>query len=295
MQPEVYEKLYQRLLGKLFRWLEGVVEMLPNTVVAVLLLLLFWLASLVIGSVAKRTLTRMNADPAASRLMVTLIRLLVFGAGLFVALGLLGLDKALGSLLAGAGIVGLALGFAFQDLAANLISGVALAINREHPFQAGDLVDTNGYLGVIEHVDLRSTTMLTLDGKSVIIPNKQVYQSTLVNLTASKKRRVELHVNVDYTANLSQVVDVTLAALETVDPRRKDLPARVYFQRFAESSIEVLCWFWIDFRKQEDLLRAQHDGIMAIQRAFARSGIDLPFPIRTLDVRDKTGLAIRKL
>ena len=295
MQPEVYEKLYQRLLGKLFRWLEGMVEMLPNTVVAVFILLLFWVAALIAGGLAKRTRTGMKADPAASRLMVGLIRLLIFGAGLFVALGLLGLDKALGSLLAGAGIVGLALGFAFQDLAANLISGVALAINREHPFQAGDLVDTNGYLGVIEHVDLRSTTMLTLDGKSVIIPNKQVYQSTLVNLTASKKRRVELHVGVDYTADLSKVVDVTLAALGAIEPRRQDPPPRAYFQRFNESSIDLLCWFWIDFRRHEDLLRAQHDGVIAIQRAFARASINIPFPVRTLDVRDKAGLAIRKL
>ena len=295
MQPEVYEKLYERLLGKLFRWLEGMVEMLPNTVVAVLLLLFFWVASLIAGNLAKRGLARMNADPAAGRLMVTLIRLLVFGAGVFVALGLLGLDKALGSLLAGAGIVGLAVGFAFQDLAANLISGVALAIGKQHPFEAGDLVDTNGYLGVVEHVDLRSTTLLTLDGKSVIIPNKHVYQSTLVNLTASKKRRVELTVGVDYASNLSQVADVTLAALESVDSRRKEPPARVFFQRFGESSIELHCWFWIDFRRQEDLLRAQSEGIMAIQRAFARSGIQIPFPVRMLDVRDKAGLAIRKL
>jgi small conductance mechanosensitive channel len=295
MQPEVYEKLYQRLLGKLFRWLEGVVEMLPNTVVAVLLLLLFWVASVIIGSLTRRALARMNADAAASRLMVTLIRLLVFGAGLFVALGLLGLDKALGSLLAGAGIVGLALGFAFSGSGRQLDQRSCSGDQSRAPLP-GWRFGRHQRLPR-RHRARRSPLHdhLTLDGKSVIIPNKQVYQSTLVNLTASKKRRVELHVNVDYAANLAQVVDVTLAALETVDPRRKDPPARVYFQRFAESSIELIAWFWIDFRKQEDLLRAQHDGIIAIQRAFARSGIDLPFPIRTLDVRDKAGLAIRKL
>jgi len=295
MSPEVYEKLYLRLIAKLFRWLEHLVEMLPNTVVALLLITLFWVVSVLAAALARKALRGIKADQAASRLMVGLVRVSVLGTGLFMALGLLGLDKAVTSLLAGAGIVGLALGFAFQDLAANLISGVALAVSREHPFQAGDLVETNGLLGVVDHVDLRTTTITTLDGKSVIIPNKQVYQTILVNLTASGRRRVELVVGVDYASNLAHVTSVTLSALETVRPRRSDPPPRVYFRRFGDSSIELLAWFWIDFRGQEDLLRAQHDAVIAIQAAYARADIHIPFPIRTLDLHGKGELTLRKL
>lgn len=296
MQPEVYADLYDRLTGKLFRWLTEAVELLPNTVVALVLLLGFWLLSVAAAAVAKRGLGRMGTDEAAARLIVTLLRLTVLGAGFFAVLDLLGLNTFLTSLLAGAGILGLALGFAFQDLASNLISGVGLAIARKRAFQVGDLVETNGYLGVVEHVGLRTTYLGTVDGKQIVVPNKHIYQSILVNLTASGRRRIDLTFGVDRSADLARVTEVTRTALESVQLRLADPPPRVYLRRFTDSAIEVLCWIWVEFSGPEDVFKAEHDAILALQAAYAEAGITLPFPIRTLDVRDKTGgLVIRQL
>jgi len=286
MQPEVYQKLYQRLVGQLWSLLERFVEMLPNTVVAVALLLLFWVASLLAATLTKRGLRQIHADPAAGRLVVTLVRLAVLGTGLFGALDLLHLDKALTSLLAGAGIIGLALGFAFQDLASNLISGVGLAIARKRAFQLGDVVETNGFIGMVEHVGLRVTYLGTIDGKTIVMPNRHIYQNTLVNLSASGRRRVDFTLAVDRFADLPRAAEAALAALHTIEPRRPDPPPRVYFKRFSDSAIELTCWLWIDFRDLEDIFRAEHAGVIALQTAFREAGIVLPFPIRTLHVRE---------
>lgn len=291
MQPGVYRELYQRLMNKLFRWIEGFVELLPNTVAAVLLLLAFWLASVVIVALVRRGLERMHTDRAAARLVVTLVRLIVLGAGLFGALDLLGLDKALTSLLAGAGIIGLALGFAFQDLAANLIAGIALAIARKRPFQVGDLLETNGFVGTVQHVGLRTTYLGTLDGKTIVIPNKHIYQTTLVNLSVSHQRRVDLTLAVDRAADLTRVTEVTRAALESIQPRLSEPSPRVYFRRFTESAVELTGWFWIDFSVQEDLLRAEHAAVTTVHAAFREAKIELAFPVRTLQVKDKASFA----
>jgi len=296
MQPEVYGELYERLTGKLLRWLTEATLLLPNTVVALVLLLASWFVSMLLAAIARRGFRRMAIDEAAARLMVTLLRLGVLGAGLFGALDLLGLNTALTSLLAGAGILGLALGFAFQDLASNLISGVGLAIAQRRAFRVGDLVETNGFVGVVEHVGLRTTSLRTVDGKHVVVPNKHLYQSILVNLTVSGRRRVDLTFGVDRAADLQKVTEVTLAALESVRPRLMNPPPRVYLRRFTDSAIEVLAWVWVDFSGPEDVFRAEHEAILALQAAYAEAGILLPFPIRTLDVRDKAGgLVIRQL
>ncbi len=124
------DQVYQDVMGKLTNWADAFARMLPNLIVALLVLGLFSLAARVACSASDRALRRFDTHQAARDLISRIIRIAVLLAGVVVALGVMNLDKALASILAGAGIVGLALGFAFQDLAGNLISGVGLAIHQ---------------------------------------------------------------------------------------------------------------------------------------------------------------------
>lgn len=286
---DVYESVYKSLAAQTKSWLAGLIEILPHAVAAAIVLLTFWVLSWGLGVVVERALKRMKADDAATRLVVVLSRVIVMGTGMFVSLGVLKLDKALTSILAGAGIAGLALGIAFQDLVANLISGVGLAMKRDHPFQTGDLIESNDFFGYVRRVDLRTTTLETLDGKVVVMPNKLVYQNTVTNHSSSGKRRVELEVRVSYRENLARVAAVTEHALQRVRPRREQTPVRVYFRNFGDSSIDFVCWFWIDYRTMDDFLKAQNAAILAIHEAYGEAGITIPFPIRTLDFGLKGG------
>ena len=186
------DQVYQDIVTKLSRWADAFGEMLPNVIVALLTMSLFWVGARVAGGASDRALRRLDTHEAARDLVSRIIRIAVLLVGVVVSLGVMNLDKALASILAGAGIVGLALGFAFQDLAGNLISGVGLAVHRKWPFKIGDVVETNDIFGVVEKIHLRTSILRTLDGKMVVSPIKQIYQHKVVNYSVSGRRRVEL-------------------------------------------------------------------------------------------------------
>lgn len=284
-----FTSAYSRVVTKLEGWLDSFVNMLPNLVVAVLVLVLSWLLALVLARMARRGLGKLGVRPSIQGLVTTLVRIFILFAGLMIALGILNLDKALTSILAGAGIVGLALGFAFQDLAANFISGVGLSVHRTHPFKVGDLIETNAVFGVVRRINLRTTELRTLDGKQVTIPNTQVYQERLTNHSFSGQRRVELRCGISYGEDLEKVRRVAIEAIEGVEERNRSKPVELFFEGFGDSSINFIVWFWIAFQKQTDYLGAMNEAVMRLKRAFDENDITIPFPIRTLDFGIKGG------
>jgi small conductance mechanosensitive channel len=263
--------------------------MLPNLVVALLVLVLFWLVSLVLARMTRRGLARMSVRPSIQGLTATTLRVAILFSGLMIALGVLNLDKALTSILAGAGIVGLALGFAFQDLAANFISGIGLSVHRTHPFKVGDLIETNQVFGTVHTINLRTTELRTLDGKQITIPNKHIYQDRLTNHSLSGERRVELRCGISYGEDLDEVKQVALEAIRSVERRARDREVELYFEGFGDSSIDFVVWLWAPFHRQTDYLSAMSEAVMCLKKAFDENDITIPFPIRTLDFGIKGG------
>jgi small conductance mechanosensitive channel len=277
------ERVYEHVVGKLSTWAETFGEMLPNIIVALLVLGLFWLGARLAGGAIDRALRRFNTHQAARDLVSRIVSIGISLAGLIVALGVMNLDKALASILAGAGIVGLALGFAFQDLAGNLISGIGLAIHQTWPFKIGDVVETNDVFGVVEKIYLRTSIIRALDGKMAVIPNKQIYQNKVINYSASGTRRVDLECGVSYGDDLDKVKRVVLHALNQIEARDSSRAVEMFFSSFGSSSIDLVARFWVDYEKHSDFLDARSAAVLAIKKAFADNDIVIPFPIRTLD------------
>ncbi len=277
--PEITEDVAQKIAS----WVDQLALMLPNLIVAALVIGLFWFIARVACRASDRALHRFGTNEAARGLISRLVRVATLVVGIMVALGVMNLDKALASLLAGAGVVGLALGFAFQDLAGNLISGVGLAVHRKWPFKIGDLVETNGVFGNVEKIHLRTSIIRTLDGKLVVVPNKHIYQNEVVNYTVSGRRRVDVECGVSYGEDLREVRRVVRDALRSVCGRNEEEDIQVFFLGFGDSSINLVGRFWIDYSKQPDFLEARSDAIVAIREAFHEHDITIPFPIRTLD------------
>jgi small conductance mechanosensitive channel len=274
------DSVYQQVVAKLSSWAESFGEMLTNIIVALLVIGLFWLVSRAACSASDRALRRLDTHQAARDLVSRIVRVAVLLIGVVVALGVMNLDKALASILAGAGIAGLALGFAFQELAGNLISGIGLAIHQKWPFKIGDIVETNDVFGVVEKIFLRTSIIRTLDGKTAIIPNKQIYQNKVINYTAAGSRRVEVECGVSYGDDLEKVERVVRGALDGIQASRD---VQVFFTGYGSSSINLVGRFWIDYQEQADFLEARSKAVVAIKQAFDASDIVIPFPIRTLD------------
>lgn len=281
-------RVWDLLSGKVMGWVRDFVLLLPNLMVAVVVLVAFWLAAKLARGILHRVLRRVSHSVQVNQLVAQTVFVALLATGLFVALGILGLEKTVASLLAGAGIIGLALGFAFQDIAANLMAGIYL--NIQHPFRAGHLIESKDFFGVVKRVHLRWTEMRNPQGQLVLIPNKQVFENPILNYSATGRRRIDIRLGVSYGDDLEKVRRVGLRAVEQVSTRKPDTEVELFFEEFGESSIEFVVRFWIDFTSsQADYLQARSEAIGRLKAAFDENGITMPFPTRTLDFGVKGG------
>ncbi|MCV9385448.1 mechanosensitive ion channel family protein [Reichenbachiella ulvae] len=275
------------LQGKLENWLENLTAMLPNLVVAVLVVVFFYFIAKLLRAVAKKLLDRFVEKGAISNLFSAIIYLITMGVGLIIALNLLKLEQTVTSLLAGAGIIGLALGFAFQDITANFIAGVLMAFRK--PIQVGDIISTSNYTGTVEEIDLRATIIRTFQGLHVIIPNKDVFQTPVTNFTKTYDRRIDLEVGVSYAEDLERVRDIAIGAVSKLPYLLPGQEVKLFYHEFGDSSINFTIMLWIHYPDEPGYLRARSEAIIAIKKAFDQNGITIPFPIRTLDFGIKGG------
>lgn len=287
-------KALEATSSKLQRWLNAFVALLPNLALAVVAVVSFYVAARVARRLMSKVFPRISGNITLNRLTSNLIYMLVNAAGAFIALTILNLDRALLSVLAGLGIVGLALSLAFQDIATNLFSGIVLAL--QSPFEVGDLVQTNDFFGKVLHINLRTTVLATPQGQDVIIPNKDVFQKPFINYSKQGRRRVDLQVGVSYGENLDQVNETTVAAVASVPGALSDPPIELFFQEFGNGSINLSVRFWIDFSLDDAAYQsARSEAIMRIKRAYAAAGITIPFPITTLDFGIKGGTPLSEM
>lgn len=275
------------VIEKLENWLRQLIQMLPNIALAILIIVIGYFLAKLIRNLLYKGMLRVTKHNALLSLATNVVYVAIILIGLFIALGVLDLDKTVTSLLAGAGIIGLALGFAFQDIAANFMSGIFLALRK--PFKEGDIIETQEKTGVVEEMNLRATLVRSFQGQYHIIPNKDVFQNTITNYSRLGRRRIDLEVGVSYGDDLEKAKKVTLEAIKSLDYILKNQDLSLYYSEFGDSSINFSVRFWIDFAKQPDFLRAKSDAIMAVKKAYDDNDIMIPFPIRTLDFGIKGG------
>src|SRR6476661_9364066 len=179
-------KALQLIEGKLLLWFREFIRLLPNIALAALVLVLGVFLSKQVKRIARNVIGRLSHGAVITNLFASFIYVACIGITLFVCLSILKLDKALTSILAGAGIVGLALAFAFQDIAANFMSGILITIRK--PLRVGDVVKLKDYMGKVTAVNLRDTVVQTFQGQMVIIPNKDVAQNPVENYSRLGRR-----------------------------------------------------------------------------------------------------------
>src|SRR5690349_4959349 len=272
----------QKVLNKLSNWLEQLIWLLPNLVVATLVVVVFWFLARLIQNLIRQLLRRVSTVEEMNRLVASVVSFAILAGGVFIALGIVGLDKTVTSLLAGAGIVALAIGLAFQNIATNFIAGIFISTRR--PFQLNHLIETNNVLGTVQSISLRSIELRTPQGQIVLIPNKEVFEKPIVNYTVSQKRRIDLKVDIAYSEDLEKVKTIASQALQGVPFRQAAQPVELFYEEFADSSIKLAIRLWIDSSQQNDYLQARSEAIERIKRAFDEHDITIPSSLRTFDL-----------
>ncbi len=287
------DKAYKLITEKLALWSESFVKLLPNLVLAVLIIVLGIFISKIVKKLSLRLIRKVSSLETINRLFSSFIYILTLGITFFTALDVLNLDKAVTTALAGAGILGLALAFAFQDIAANFMSGIFMSFRR--PFTVGDLVKVSDHMGRIDAINLRDTSLTTLEGHFLIIPNKQVFQNPIENYSLTKIRRLDMKIGVSYADDLEKVQRITLDAVNDLTERDTNKEVEFFYEEFADSSINFDLRIWLADAEQKTYLNARSKAVILIKKAFDNADITIPFPIRTLDFGIKGGQTLSEM
>jgi small-conductance mechanosensitive channel len=180
------------------------------------------------------------------------------------------------------GALGVGLGFGLQNIVNNFVSGLILLFER--PIHVGDTVDVGGLVGIVRRIGARSSTVVTLQGAEVIVPNSNLLSNQVINWTLSSQwRRVDVPVRVAYGTDPERVIKLLVSVAESYPGVLLERPPMAFFMGFGESSLNFELRFWSAW--QDTWFQLQSDVTVAVAKALREAGIEIPFPQRDLHFR----------
>jgi small conductance mechanosensitive channel len=270
---------FQTLVSGIGSWLaddEGGIALASKLLFAVLSLCGLVLIARIIRGFVRRHVRRL---PRVSNLLQSLIARVAFWVvlvvGLAVVLALLGVEGTpLLALFGGASVI---IGLALQDTLGNFAKGLMIMVNR--PFDEGDYVDIGGNAGTVQSVNIAATTITTHDNQVIVIPNQQVWEGVITNLTARDTRRVDLVFSIGYDDDIHRAFRVLKEAIAEHPLTLREPEPTIAVTSLAESSVEILCGAWT---KTIDYLTVYRGLLADVKSRFDAAGITIPYPQRDL-------------
>ena len=267
----------QELWNQTLTWLtDKGLSFAVRLVAAAAILLLGWLAiKLIVNAIGKAVEKGGKQNTLFGNFVRNVTGKICWAVLIVVVVGKLGVD--IGPIIAGLGVTGFILGFAFQESLGNLASGLMIALNE--PFKIGDYVIVAGLEGTVIKMDMMAATLATADNKKVVIPNKSAWGSPITNFSALGRRRVDIKIGIDYSCDAAKAIKVALEALPLVPGVLTDPAPSVSVASLDDSQVTLNIRPWTDGAKYWDVY---NDTQVAIKGAFEKNGIDIPFPQLTV-------------
>lgn len=277
---------YQTIAAAGNQILADIMARLPYFFVALVVMLFFWGLSFVFKKLVYKLLGKRNRHANLVKVFQRVGGALIFFIGFMIAMVIAIPGFTPAKLIGALGIGSVAIGFAFKDIFQNLLSGILLLLSE--PFRIGDQIISGDYEGTVEDIKIRATTIKTYDGTQVVIPNSDLYTSALTVNTAYKQRRLHVDVGIGYEDDIEEAKAVIIKALKQAKTVSKLAEPSVVATGFGGSSIDLVVRWYIDDGTQANKVASIHEVMVAVKRALDEAGINIPFPIRTLDLNDAT-------
>ncbi|MEG4204640.1 mechanosensitive ion channel family protein [Microcoleus sp. Pol7_A1] len=271
---------------KMESMIDGLIIMLPNIVLALIVFAIFFC----VGGAIKRAVRRVTRNHHQARNLGLVLGRLAQGTivlvGLFVALSIIIPTFKAGDLIQLLGISGVAIGFAFRDILQNFLAGILILLTE--PFRIDDQIVFKNFEGTVENIETRATTILTYDGRRIVIPNAELFTNAVTVNTAFDKRRTEYDFGIGYNDDIDRAKQLMLEALYSVNEVLKDPAPDVLVVQLAESTVNIRVRWWIAPPRRIDDMRSRDKVICAIKKKLVENGIDLPYPTRQILFHDQT-------
>lgn len=286
VKETVTEKIseYQTIASAANGMFDDFMARVPYFIVALVVFLIFWFLSNLFKRVVTKLLTKSYAHRNLVKVFQRIGGALILFVGFMIAMVIAIPGFTPAKLVGALGIGSVAIGFAFKDIFQNLLSGILLLVSE--PFRIGDQIISGDYEGTVEDIKVRATTIRTYDGRQVVIPNSQLYTNALTVNTAYKRRRLQIVVGISYNDNIRKAKEVILQALDTAETVSRLAEPSVVATEFGGSSIDLTVRWYIDNGTQSNKVASTHEVIVEIKEHLDAAGINIPFPIRTLDFSD---------
>lgn len=252
-----------------------VLRLVANVPLLVVAVLIVFFASWLGGLVSRHLhwLRLGTRNPYLDGLIRRVVRAVILIAGFLIALDLLNATALVGAMLGSAGVLGLALGFAFKDIAENYIAGVLLSLRR--PFEPGDLVRIDTYEGKVASLSARAMTLITLEGNELRLPNALVFKAVILNYTSNPKRRFDFTFNLDASQSIRQAHLLAMTEITSIDGVLTDPAPTSTVVEFGANGIVLRFFAWVD-QRESDVGKTRGEAIRRVKGAFWRDGIQGP-------------------
>ena len=272
-------KILDTVFNSLRELLSSAIKIIPALITGLIIILLTRYAAGFAVGLADRIGARTLKSKSLQSLLRKSANITTWIVGILLACVVAFPGLRLGDIVATLGLSSVAIGFAFQDIFKNFLSGILILIQR--PFRIDDQIVIGDYEGTVEQIDIRTTKLRTYGGERVLMPNSEVYTGAIVVKTAYSKRRTDLAVGVDYNTSLPEAKQILQRTIERVEGVLNKPDPEIDLVGFGDSSIDFVVRYWTKPR-QAQVRAAQTEAIIAIKKALDAADIGIPYPIRTL-------------
>lgn len=248
---------------------------------------LILLLTYIIGNLVSKVLNwllerKVNLPALAEQLISRTIKNVILLIGFAIALTALEIDVT--PIAAAIGATGLVVGLALQGTLSNFASGLMILINR--PFDVGNVVTAAGITGTVDEMNLVSTKFRTFDNQTIYVPNNEIWENVITNITANTKRRVDLDFAIGFGDDFEQAEQIIRDVAESHELVYAEPPPEVVMHELGESSVNVVCRSWA---KTSDWWQVKTELIREVKRRFDAAGITIPYPQRDIHIHQAPG------
>ncbi|MFP7721711.1 mechanosensitive ion channel family protein [Lysobacter sp. A3-1-A15] len=275
---QLYEETYRLLAA------------LPMLGVAVAVLVLAWLVG---GWLSRRTFMDRVArqNPFMRELARTTVRWATFLVGMLLALELLNATAMVGAVLGTAGVLGVAVGFAFKDILENYLAGILLSLRQ--PFAPRDHVVIDGHEGLVVKLTSRATVLMTLEGNHLRLPNGLVFRGVILNYSRNPSRRFEFEVGLGVQEDLVQAQDIGLSYMAALPGVIDEPPPRAFISTLGDSDVRIRYQGWVD-QRSHDFFQVKSEAIRSVKLALDEAGMDMPEPMYRVQLSEPRAASTRE-
>ena len=283
LAQEVYQDLEQLRPNMVFdtlkSWLPGLTRLGYRILMAALILLIGFRVAGMVRKMLEKSFTRMEMEISLKKFLLSMVYAMVCGLSIFIAADKLGISSA--SIIAILGSAGLAISLSMQNMLGNFAGGVIILLMK--PFKVGDYIICGQEEGTVAAIGLVYTTLNTMDNKQIVLPNGNLSNTSLTNVTAQEKRRLELKVGISYQSDLKKAKDILYGLFEAHPLIKKDQDLIVFVDQLGESSVVIGARGWVE---TGNYWSVKWELTEKVKLAFDEAGIKIPF--RQMDVNVKS-------